>query len=168
MKRIADSPCMLVEAPVSVPEVPSDVRVERFNDVSHVRDAIAVNAQAYPLLGLSADELRAGFPEPERLLSDNTVGFVAYDAIGPVATALTLLSGESAGLYWVGTVPRAHRTGMGGLCTRLATNAGFEHGARVVTLQASPMGAPLYARLGYRTYGKLRWYLAARDNLSSP
>lgn len=166
MQRIADSPCMLVEAKLPEPEQPAEIRVERFSHADHVRDAIAVNAQAYPLLGLSAEELRAGFPEPERLLSDSVAGFVAYDALGPAATALTVLSGDSAGVYWVGTVPRAHRAGLGGLCTVLATNAGFEHGARVVTLQASPFGAPLYSRLGYRTYCKLRWYLAKAETLT--
>jgi len=165
MQRTADSPCMLVEAPLPVPPAPPEIRVERFDTADHVRDAIAVNAQAYPLLGLSADEMRAGFPEPERLLGDHIAGFIAYDAIGPVATALTIYTGESAGVYWVGTVPRAHRTGLGGLCTRLATNAGFERGARVVTLQASPLGAPLYARLGYRTYAKARWYRAKAEEL---
>jgi hypothetical protein len=165
MQRTADSPCMLIEAPVPVPEPAPEIRVERFSSADHVRDAIMVNAQAYPLLGLSADETRAGFPEPERLLSKSIAGFVAYDAVGPVATALTVLSGESAGVYWVGTVPRAHRTGLGGLCTRLATNAGFEHGARVVMLQASPLGAPLYARLGYRTYAQARWYRAKAESL---
>lgn len=167
MQATADSPCMLVEAPLPVPEIPQEIRIERFDNADHVRDAIAVNAQAYPLLGLSADETRAGFPHPERLLCDHIAGFVAYDALGPVATALTLLSGESAGVYWVGTVPRAHRSGLGGLCTRLATNAGFERGARVVMLQASPLGAPLYARLGYRTYAQARWYRAKAEELRS-
>ena len=165
MRRTADSPCMLVEAPLSVPAVAPDIRIESFDSSEHVRDAISINAQAYSLLGLSADETRAGFPEPERLLSDSIEGFVAYDAIGPAATALMLLTGESAGIYWVGTVPRAHRSGLGGLCTRLATNAGFDRGARVVMLQASPLGAPLYARLGYRTYAQARWYLAKAETL---
>lgn len=165
MQCTAHSPCMLVEAPLPVPEIAPGIRIERFDKADHVRDAIAINAQAYPLLGLSADETRAGFPEPERLLADHIEGFVAYDAIGPVATALTLLTAESAGLYWVGTVPRAHRTGLGGLCTRLATNAGFDHGARVVMLQASPLGAPLYTRLGYRTYAQARWYRAKAEDL---
>jgi hypothetical protein len=166
MQCTADSPCMLVEAPLPVPDTPPEIRVERFDTVEHVADAIMINAQAYPLLGLSADETRAGFPVPERLLSERINGFVAYDALGPVATALTLLSGESAGIYWVGTVPRAHRTGLGALCTTLATNAGFEHGARVVMLQASPLGAPLYARLGYRTYAQARWYRAQAQTLT--
>jgi ribosomal protein S18 acetylase RimI-like enzyme len=72
-----------------------------------------------------------------------------------VSTALTILSGEGAGVYWVGTAAHARRSGLGELCTRLATNAGFASGASVVTLQASPYGEALYRRLGYKTYDRL-------------
>jgi ribosomal protein S18 acetylase RimI-like enzyme len=158
MQRVADGPCMLVDAPLSLRNPPPAVRTERFTQESHVRDAIVINAEAYALLGLAPEETHATFPEPARLLSDRVVGFVAYRADGPVAAALTLLHGQSAGVYWVGTAVRAQRIGLGGLCTTLATNAAFERGARVVMLQASPFGAPLYARLGYTTYGRARWY----------
>jgi hypothetical protein len=42
------------------------------------------------------------------------------------------------------------------VCAALATNAGFERGAPVVTLQASAMGLPIYTRMGYRTCDALR------------
>jgi ribosomal protein S18 acetylase RimI-like enzyme len=83
------------------------------------------------------------------------IGFVAYRDGVPVSTALTILSGEGAGVYWVGTTSDARRSGLGEICTRLATNAGFAHGARVVTLQASPFGEPIYQRLGYQSYDRL-------------
>lgn len=161
MTRVADGPCMLVDAQLDVEQAPAGVHVERFAHEGHVRDAIAINAEAFALLGLPPEEIRAGFPEPARLLSERVVGFVAYDAAGPVATALTILQREAAGIYWVGTVERAQHKGLGGLCTRLAANAGFERAARVVMLQASPFGAPLYANLGFRTYGRARWYRAS-------
>ena len=161
MQCVADGPCMLVESPVIAGNAPPEgVRVERFAHEGHVRDAIAINAEAYALLGLDPQQTRAGFPDPSRLLSPGIIGFVAYDAAGPVATALTLIDGEGAGIYWVGTVSRAQRLGLGGLCTRLATNAAFERSVRVVMLQASPFGAPLYTRLGFETYGRAKWYRA--------
>lgn len=90
------------------------------------------------------------------------IGCVAYQGEQPVSTALTLLSGEGAGVYWVGTAAAARRSGLGELCTRLATNAGFAGGARVVTLQASPFGESIYRRIGYRTYDRqLRFRFAA-------
>lgn len=162
LNRVADGPCMLVEAPLDeVRDLPEGIHIQRFADAQHVRDAIAVNAEAYAMLGLPAEETRASFPDPARLLSPRIIGFVAYDAAGPVSTALTLIDGAHAGIYWVGTVARAQRLGLGGLCTRLATNAAFERQARVVMLQASPFGAAVYERLGFETYGRARWYRAA-------
>jgi len=36
-------------------------------------------------------------------------------------------------------------------CVRLVSNAGFARGAKIAALQASPMGEPIYQRIGYRT-----------------
>ena len=72
-------------------------------------------------------------------------------AAEPVATAMVYESDGVAGLQWVGTVPAARTGGLGALVTVAATNLAFDHGASSCTLQASPMGAPLYLRLGYET-----------------
>lgn len=158
LERRADSPCMLVDAPLAGARPPPGVRIETFTEERTVRDAIAINSEAYQAIGLPAEETHTMFRRPSRLLAGRVAGFVAYRGDRPVSTALTILSGDGAGVYWVGTVNDAQRAGLGGLCTRLATNAGFDRGARVVTLQASPFGEPVYRRLGYRTYGRMRWY----------
>jgi hypothetical protein len=64
---------------------------------------------------------------------------------------MTYVSDGVASLQWVGTVPAARTAGLGALVTIRATNMAFEHGASSCTLQASPMGAPLYLQLGYET-----------------
>jgi hypothetical protein len=158
-QRITDGPCMLIETRLADVDPPAGVRIEAFTEERHVRDAIAINAEAYQALGLAAEQTRKTFQLPERVLSERVIGFVAYQNGRAVSTALTIMSGASAGVYWVGTVSAAQRMGLAGLCTRLATNAGFDHGAQVVTLQASPFGEPVYRRLGYRTYERVRWYL---------
>lgn len=158
MAPLADSPCMLIEAPPVPPVPPPDLRIERMTEPRHVQDMVRINAEAYEALKLPAAETRVFFGRPQAVLSPGVIGFVAYRNEEPVATALALLSGAGAGVYWVGTVAGARRSGLGELCTRLATNAGFEHGARVVTLQASPYGEPIYQRLGYRTYDRLLRY----------
>lgn len=153
-----DSPCMLIEMPVAEPVIPAGIRIERFDDVARVQDAMEISAEAYEALRLPAEETRVFFGRPEALLSPQVIGFVAYRDDVPVSTALTILSGEGAGIYWVGTTADARRSGLGELCTRLATHAGFANGARVVTLQASPYGEPIYQRLGYQTYDRLLRY----------
>jgi ribosomal protein S18 acetylase RimI-like enzyme len=158
MTPVADSPCMLIEAPVAVPSIAAGVRIEQFHEEAQVLHAVQINAEAYEALKLPAHETRVFFGRPAALLSSRVIGFVAYRDDVPVATALTILSDGGAGVYWVGTVAQARRSGLGEICTRLATNAGFAHGARVVTLQASPYGEPIYQRLGYQTYDRLLRY----------
>jgi hypothetical protein len=156
---MGDIPCMLIESPLAQPTIPADVRVERFTEERHVLDAVEINAEAYEAIKLPANETRLYFGRPRELLSSRVEGFVAYRGARPASTALTLFSGEGAGVYWVGTVTAAQRRGLAEICTRLATNAGFAHGAKVVTLQASPYGEPIYTRLGYRTYDRSRRFM---------
>jgi len=66
-----------------------------------------------------------------------------------VAAAQTLLSHGIAGVYWVGTVEGARSRGLGEAVTRAVTNAAFDRGATANSLQASPMGEPIYRRMGY-------------------
>ncbi len=159
LKPVGESPCMLIEMPLAEPRIPADIRVERFREERHVLDAVAINAEAYEAIKLPAREARTYFGKPKELLSERVEGFVAYRDTHPASTALTIFSGEGAGVYWVGTANDARRRGLGELCTRLATNAGFARGAKVVTLQASPFGEPIYKRLGYRTYDRTRRFM---------
>jgi ribosomal protein S18 acetylase RimI-like enzyme len=154
----SESPCMVVEQPVPVRPVDEHVRIERFRDLGHVRDAIGVGANAFASLGLPVEEAHTMLAQHDRLLDEDVAGFVAYVDDEPAATALTLFSEGAAGVYWVATLPASRGRGLGEVCTALATNAGFERGAPVVTLQASPMGLPIYTRMGYRACGQLRRY----------
>lgn len=154
MAVLADSPCMLVEAPVVEGVIPEGIRIESMTELRQVQDVVRINAEAYEALRLPAAETHVFFGKPQALLSPRVTGFVAYRGDEPVSTALTLHSGEGAGVYWVGTAASAQRMGLAELCTRLASNAGFAAGARVVTLQASPLGEPIYRRMGYTVYDR--------------
>jgi hypothetical protein len=48
-------------------------------------------------------------------------------------------------------VPAARGAGLGALVTVAVTNLAFARGAASCSLQASPMGASVYQRLGYET-----------------
>ena len=49
--------------------------------------------------------------------------------------------------------------GLAALVTRAAGNAGFDLGARLASLQASPMGEPVYRRMGYETIGSYPYWV---------
>jgi predicted acetyltransferase len=82
-----------------------------------------------------------------------------------VATAVSITNAVTGvgGVYWVGTVPSARRRGAAEAVTRFVTQASFEQGACIVTLQASPAGAPLYARLGYAEVGRYARFLSPKS-----
>lgn len=154
----SESPCLRVDRPVAVPKPDPRVRIERFANVGHVRDAVAVRAGALGLIGLTVESAHRMLARHERLLDPQVAGFVAYVDGVPSATALTLYSEGAAGVYGVAALPVLRGRSLGELCTALAANAGFERGAKVVTLQASPVGLPVYNRMGFRRCDQLRRY----------
>ena len=108
--------------------------------------------------GESTGRLRArllGCEFPAELLLDASQVWacVAFQDDEPAACAsLWLASGEDSEvgfIGWVGALPQARGRGLAAACTVAATNRGFELGATVASLQASPMGEPIYRRLGY-------------------
>lgn len=77
--------------------------------------------------------------------------FTGYVDDVPVATSVLSLSEGVAGIYNVATVPAHRRCGYGEALTQHAVDRAADVGASVVTLQASPMGLPVYERMGFRT-----------------
>jgi hypothetical protein len=153
-------PCMSVTKPLPSRAVPEGVRIETMRNAKHLKDFIEVSVLAYAMLGLPEVHTRAMFSKPEALLEKNILGYIAYRGDEPLATAVSLMTGagKCGGLYWIGTRPNAQRLGLGALLTAHSTNESFEAGAKVVTLQASKLGEPIYQRLGFETYDKLRRY----------
>jgi ribosomal protein S18 acetylase RimI-like enzyme len=113
-----------------------------------------VGTEAYKDIGLPAKQAEAAFSRVQGVLDGQVEVVIAFLRDRPVSVAITVLSGESAGVYWVGTVPGARGKGFGELCTQRATNLGFSRGAKLVTLQASAQGNPIYRRMGYREYDR--------------
>jgi hypothetical protein len=152
-------PQMICRTRLEVLDPPGGVTLRAVRDAVGVADFVAVNTAAYGTYGMPADVFADIFDRPERVLADPQARVVvAYQGSRPVATALTYLSGGVASLQWVGTVPDARHVNLGRIVTESATNAGFDMGATSVTLQASPMGAPLYAKLGYQTVYRYHEY----------
>ena len=97
---------------------------------------------------------RAGLLFHDRtILAPHIAAFVAYLDDAPVSCAMTLVSHGVAGVFYVATVERARRRGLGDALTRAAARAGFELGARAAWLGASEMGADLYRRIGFSDLG---------------
>jgi hypothetical protein len=125
-----------------------------------VADFAAVNTDAYATYGMPAEVFVDMFDRPERMLASTQTSMVVAHREGrPVATALSFVCDGVGCLQWVGTVSDARHLNLGRVVTEWATNAAFDRGAASVTLQASAMGAPLYARLGYEMQYHYREYV---------
>lgn len=116
-------------------------------------------AHAYASLGLPAFMTPFFFTLAEQVLTPEVSLVLARRGDEPPASAAMVLhTGDMAGLYWVATRPEARGQGLAAACTVAATNLALARGARAVALQASPMGDPIYRRLGWREYDRLqRW-----------
>ena len=82
-----------------------------------------------------------------------TRGAIATADGHDVAVALVDVIDGMGYVGWVGTLPAYRRRGLGEAVTRVVTNAAFDLGADIVALEASPMGLPIYRRMGYETVG---------------
>ncbi|MEY2571778.1 MAG: hypothetical protein QOE63_2128 [Acidimicrobiaceae bacterium] len=149
------TPLMVLEAPPASVDVPDGGRVERATTAAHVDDIVALCADAYAVYGMPADVVPASLLPPSIVLAAHLVAYVAYDDVGPVATAQALATHGCAYVQWVATAQRAFKRGFGGAITQATTIGGFELGASMATLIASPMGAPLYRKLGWTDVGTI-------------
>ena len=78
--------------------------------------------------------------------------FLAYCERKPVATSLLFMHKNSAGIYYVSTLPAFRNKGFGLKITQAAMQAAKESGINNVILQATPLGAPVYIRAGFKEY----------------
>jgi GNAT superfamily N-acetyltransferase len=68
----------------------------------------------------------------------------------PVSTAVSLRSGRGVGIFNVATPPNFRGHGYGTAVTARAAEDGLAAQAELAWLQASPMGEPVYGRMGFR------------------
>ena len=150
------------EAEVRVPDLP-DVTIETVSTGDEAYEATLVMAEGF---GMDAD-LGRPMAEVFRLLGERPAGparfHVARLAGRPVATAMDTVEGHAATIYCVATIPEARGRGIGGAVTAAAVVDARSRGARVVSLETSTMGRPVYRRLGFREGGELRILVRRRD-----
>ena len=145
-----------------IPASAAGARVDGFE----VRPIDAASIEAY------GDVISAAFGMPrelsatvmgERLLL-GTPGFTGFLGLldgQPVATSGVFVTGDIAGVYNVATLEAARGRGIGAAITWAAALAGREAGATRSVLQASELGEPVYARMGYATPVRYRQFEAA-------
>ena len=142
-------PVWLGDRPRRAPPPPDGLEITVVSDAAGLEIARDVGARGFEMPREFMNVLAA-----ESMLDDPTVMMVigSVDDV-PVSTALVGVTGKTAGIYNVATPPEHRRRGYGEALTWAAVEEGNRLGCDHSTLQASPMGAPVYRRMGYRDLG---------------
>jgi len=144
-----EAPGMLLDHELDAARAPEGVELREVTSEDDARSFAAVQAAAYATYGMPPDVTPLVLGSIEVLRAPHIATFLALVNGEAAAGAMVVVTHGVAGIYWVGTTPAARGRGLAELCTRAATNRGFALGARVASLQASVMGEPIYARMGY-------------------
>lgn len=95
---------------------------------------------------------------------DRVVGRIVLHASPPGCRGMAASVG---GIYEAGVVPAAQRRGIGGALTAAAVERALELGCPVVTLNATPMGIPVYRRVGFESLGWGRTWWMGQERLAA-
>jgi GNAT superfamily N-acetyltransferase len=151
--QIIELPVMVYDGPAPDPTVPDGYTLSRVTDEQGMRDLVAAVAVPFEL----PDEVASAFSRIDAVLAPFVGAVVARDRSGrPVAGAWTAVSHGVAGVGFVGALDEVRGRGLGTAVTAAAMRLGYAMGARSSALQASPMGRPVYARMGFREIGTYR------------
>jgi hypothetical protein len=154
-----NSPEMVCRQRLADVDPPAGIELRQATTEAEIADGIAVNGPAYASLGMPEEVIGQAVDRLDRVLEPHVATVVAYDGDQPVATAQAILSHGIAGVVWVGTAEVARGRGLGEAVCRWVTNWAFDQGAAAQSLEASTMGEPIYARMGYEElYRYTSWY----------
>ena len=110
--------------------------------------------------GMPPELTRAALPVRALLASGCTTWVVGAGG-EDVSTALGVLDADQLGIYNVATPERHRGAGHGAAVTARAVTDGFARGATTAYLQATPIGRPVYERLGFATVELWRQWMPA-------
>lgn len=133
--------------PPSATPIPAGHEIRRVDDQKGMEDHLRAGALGF---GMPEVMLRA-IAAPDTWQRPGNAVYVGYTDGEPVTTGLGVRTGRTIGVYNIATIESARRQGLGAAITERVAADGAAAGCDVAILQSSPMGRPIYERLGYRT-----------------
>lgn len=124
------------------------------------RDFLDVTAESYAIYGQRRETAEDVFASLDGVCAPHVQGLVGYVDGRPVAAAMAYVSHGVAGIGWVGVVTDARGKGYAAAVTWAAVREGFRRGGAFANLQASPMGRPVYEKMGFATPTQYRVWMA--------
>jgi len=127
--------------------------IRKATDDATLADFVSVSAESF---GIPIEEARTTFPTYGR---PNVHYWIGYCEGKPVACSNMLVLGDIASINIIGTLEADRGRGFGAAITQAAVNGGADAGCKVAVLQASELGQPVYARMGFKTVATYKTYL---------
>lgn len=147
---------------------PTSLRIDRVRTSAELLDFARINAANWT----PPDENVLRFYERvahAALRSDSPLRYyLGYVDDTPVATAELTIAGDVGGIYNISTLQAYRRRGVGTAMTNHLLREAFGEGLDTAILQAAPMGAGIYRRLGFRESGTIIEYKLTTRSSSSP
>lgn len=152
-------PEMTLSRGVKIPAPPEDLAI---TVVKTVEDLRIWSKTAHKGFGVGRRDALAPALNARGMSLLGGTSFIGWVSGKPVATSNSYVTGDVAGIYAVTTLPSARGHGYGEAMTWAAVKDGFSRGCGAISLQASPMGFPVYYRMGFRrTYEIEEWEVPA-------
>jgi ribosomal protein S18 acetylase RimI-like enzyme len=158
MQQVYAMPEMVLDKRPSPRPLPAEVELRRVASSADAEEYWRVATEAYADLGFPP-EIFAFYERHDGLVAGDSVAFLARLDNRSSGIAMTIVSHGVAGIYWVGSTGEARGRGLAWTATAAAVDAGFDLGAEIASLQASPMGEGLYRRMGFETIFEYRLLL---------
>lgn len=162
LQKVHAMPAMVLDRPPDPCPAPDGVELRRIASPRDAESYWKVAADAYATNGFPP-EVFGFYDRHEGLWADGVAAFLALEEGRPASIAMTIVNHGVAGIYWVGTGQEARGRGLGAVLTTAAVQAGFERGCDLVSLQASPLGRPIYERMGFEAIHDYELYLCRAD-----
>jgi predicted GNAT family acetyltransferase len=146
LSSVARIPAMVVAEGQLRERGTAGLRVVRVHERADLNRALALMAAGF---GEPAALFRPLYQPAIAELPWMTI-YVALVDDEPVSTAMSSLRRGGVGIFNVATPPHLRGRGYGAAVTARAAQDGFAAQAELAWLQASPMGEPVYRRMGFR------------------
>jgi GNAT superfamily N-acetyltransferase len=156
---VAEPPELVCETVPDARPLPPGCELRWVDDEAGMHAAADINGDAYSTYGMPTNAFAEVARDARRFCAPHVHTVLAYDNGAPAATAQIVMSHGIGGVFAVGTREANRGKGLGDAVARAVTRRAFELGAPFVSLQASPMGDPIYRRMGYRELYGYRFYL---------
>ena len=158
LRQVFEMPEMTLGRRAEEEDPPAGAALRRVASAEDAADFWRVAAAAYVSNGFPPETF-SYYEDHEGLWADDVAAFLARVDGRPAAIAMTIVTGGVAGIYWVGTTEETRGRGLARSLTAAAVNTGFDLGAETASLQASPMGEPVYRRMGFETAFSYRLFM---------